>query len=105
MAAALIDEIARNGELLRESSDEGARQRLIEASDKLIQELENPIEKLARVGWGEPTRTAALRTAFELGLLTKLSDNPMSSTQLAEGTKAAPQLVGVRVTACSRACS
>ncbi|KAF2093148.1 S-adenosyl-L-methionine-dependent methyltransferase [Rhizodiscina lignyota] len=93
MAAALIDEIVKNGQLLRDSNDQTARQKIIAAASSLIEELEIPPEKLARIGWGEPSRTAALRTAFDLGILTKLGEEPMSSAQLAEGTKADPQLV------------
>lgn len=92
MAASLINDIVENGKLL-ESNDEAARLKIINAADKLIQELENPGEKLTRIGWGEPSRTAALKTAFELGLLTKLSEKPLSSAQLADGTKADPRLI------------
>lgn len=94
MAASLIDDIVENGKLMKESNDEAARVKVITAAGKLIQELENPGEQLARIGWGEPSRTAALKTAFELGLLKKLSQlKPLSSAQLADGTKADPQLV------------
>ena len=94
MAATLIDEIVKNGRLLKDSNDETARKEVINAATKLIQELENPGEQMTRIGWGEPTRTAALRTAFELGLLAKLADKPMNVAQLTEGTKADAQLVG-----------
>ena len=76
------------------AKDEAARLRVIHDAERLIQTLENPGEVLARIGWGEPSRTAALRTAFELGLLTRLSDSPVTSTELASGTEADPVLVG-----------
>ncbi|KAK2128743.1 S-adenosyl-L-methionine-dependent methyltransferase [Fusarium oxysporum II5] len=65
----------------------------IAAASALIQELENPGEQLARIGWGEPTRTAALRTLFDLGILQRLGEEPQSSEQLTAGTKADPVLV------------
>lgn len=95
MASALIDEIASSGKAFIDTNDEMARQKVIAAASALIQELENPGEQMARIGWGEPTRTAALRTAFELGLLKKLMDKPMGSVELADGTKADPALVGM----------
>ena len=94
MASKLLEEIATNGKQLIESGDNDARQKVIAAASAIIQELENPGEQMARIGWGEPTRTAALRTAFELGLFKKLAQNPQSSTDLASGTKADPSLVG-----------
>ncbi|KAI5464462.1 S-adenosyl-L-methionine-dependent methyltransferase [Mariannaea sp. PMI_226] len=93
MAASLLDAIATHGKAFLDSKDEGSRQATIAAAAAIIQELENPGEQLARIGWGEPSRTAALRTAFELGLLEKLSQEPQSSRQLATGTKAEPELV------------
>ena len=77
------------------SKAELERQRLIAAATKLIEVLENPAEKLARIGWGEPSRTAALQTAFELGVLDKLTDEPQDSKALAENTPADPLLVGM----------
>lgn len=74
-------------------SDDDRRQ-LIAAANKVVEHLETPAETLARIGWGEPSRTAALQTAFELGLLEKLSDLPQTSQTLAEGTPADPALVG-----------
>lgn len=94
MASELLKEIAASGEQFVNSNDNESRQRLIAAATALIQELENPGEQMARIGWGEPTRTAALRTAFELGLLKKLASEPLSSNDLANGTKADPLLVG-----------
>ncbi|CAN9416678.1 unnamed protein product [Alternaria alternata] len=76
------------------SKAELERQRLIAAATKLIEVLENPAEKLARIGWGEPSRTAALQTAFELGVFDKLTDEPQDSKVLAENTPADPLLVG-----------
>lgn len=73
------------------------RQQLIAAASKLIEDLENPAEKLARIGWGEPSRTAALQAAFELGILEKLGNLPQGSKALAEGTAADPALVGMSV--------
>ncbi|RMJ06856.1 hypothetical protein CDV36_013536 [Fusarium kuroshium] len=93
MAAALIDAVVSNGKVFTETGDEGARQQVIAAAAALIQELENPGEQLARIGWGEPTRTAAFRTGFELGLFKKLGEEPQSSEQLAAGTTADPVLV------------
>ncbi|KAJ4355342.1 hypothetical protein N0V95_003017 [Ascochyta clinopodiicola] len=77
-----------------ETKGDVERQQLIAAASKLINELENPAEKLARIGWGDPSRTAALQAAFELGLLQKLSEEPKKSGELAEGTGADPLLVG-----------
>ena len=71
------------------------RQQLIAAASTLIEDLENPAEELARIGWGKPSRTAALRTAFELGLLEKLGDEPKDCKALAEETGADPFLVGM----------
>lgn len=93
MSAPLINEIMASGTIFAESKDEAARQRLIASASSLIQELENPGEQMARIGWGEPSRTAALRTAFELGLLQKLADVPLDSERLAAGTKAERPLV------------
>ncbi|KAH6900562.1 S-adenosyl-L-methionine-dependent methyltransferase [Thelonectria olida] len=95
MASTFIDAIATNGKqfLDAQGQNEDARKSLIATASALIAELENPGEIMARVGWGEPTRTAALRTAFELGLLKKLTDKPASSEDLAAGTKAEPALV------------
>ncbi|KAI3321516.1 S-adenosyl-L-methionine-dependent methyltransferase [Xylariaceae sp. AK1471] len=93
MADSLLKEIAENGKLFIESKDDAARQKTIAVASALIQELENPGEQMARIGWGEPSRTAALRTAFELGLLKKLADKPQDSKQLATGTTADPALV------------
>ncbi|KAL6400972.1 o-methyltransferase [Ilyonectria robusta] len=95
MAFLLIDELATNGKLYLNTHDEVARKKLISAATELILTLENPGEIMARIGWGEPTRTAALRTAFELGLLEKLGENPVGSEALAAGTKADPTLVGM----------
>ncbi|CAN9170527.1 unnamed protein product [Alternaria alternata] len=78
------------------SKAELERQRLIAAATKLIEVLENPAEKLARIGWGEPSRTAALQTAFELGVFDKLTDEPQDSKVLAENTPADPLLVGIQ---------
>lgn len=94
MANKLLEEIATNGEEFVSSNDNESRQKLIAAAAALVQELENPGEQMARIGWGEPTRTAALRTAFELGLLKNLGPEPQSSGDLADGTKADPLLVG-----------
>ncbi|KAF4990452.1 hypothetical protein FDECE_14393 [Fusarium decemcellulare] len=93
MAAPLLEQIAANGKLFTESGDENARQAVIAAATSLIQELENPGEQLARIGWGEPTKSAAFRTAFELGILQKLADEPQGSEQLAKDTVADPVLV------------
>lgn len=73
------------------------RQQLIAAASKLIERLEKPAEKLARIGWSKPSRTAALPAAFELGILEKLGDLPKSSKTLAEGSAADPTLVGTFV--------
>jgi hypothetical protein len=79
----------------QETKAVGDRQQLIAAASKLIEDLETPVEKLARIGWGEPSRTAALQTAFELGLLEKLGNLPQTSQTLAEGTPADAALVGM----------
>jgi hypothetical protein len=104
MASDLLDVIARNGKAFQDTEDEVARRKTITAARALIASLENPAEQLARIGWGEPTRTAALQVAFELGLLEKLNDKPMSSTQLAEGTKGTPEIVGASHAAPRRGC-
>lgn len=94
MAANLILDITANGKQFLDSGDDGARQKIIAAASALITELENPGEQLARIGWGEPTRTAALRTAFELGIFKKLGEKPQDSKQLTVGTSADPALIG-----------
>ncbi|KAK5065109.1 hypothetical protein LTR84_000945 [Exophiala bonariae] len=73
----LLDIIASNGSLISPSAgngekEEAAKREVIKAANALIFALERPGDYLARVGWGEPSRTAALRTAFELGILAKL---------------------------------
>ncbi|KAF4448913.1 Sterigmatocystin 8-O-methyltransferase [Fusarium austroafricanum] len=93
MATSLLEALATNGKLFTETGDENARQKIIATASALIQELENPGEQLARIGWGEPTRTAAFRTLFDLGILQKLGEEPQSSEQLAAGTKADTVLV------------
>ncbi|KAF7554243.1 hypothetical protein G7Z17_g3064 [Cylindrodendrum hubeiense] len=93
MASSLIDELTTNGKVYLDNGDDEARKKVIAAASELILTLENPGEIMARIGWGEPTRTAALRTAFELGLLEKLGDKPLGSEILAAGTKADPTLV------------
>lgn len=95
MSASLLESLAVDGKYFEETRDENARQKVIAAASALIQELENPGEQLARIGWGEPTRTAALRTLFDLGILQKLGGEPQGSGQLAAGTKADPVLVGM----------
>ena len=95
MAALLLQSIAADGEKLLQTGDNLARQALIASASALIQELENPGEQLARIGWGEPTRTAALRTLFDLKILQKLGQAPQGSEQLAAGTEADPILVGM----------
>lgn len=95
MATPLIEDIAKNVRLVEDANDEEARKNIVAAANELIDKYEKPIDKLARFGWKEPSRMAALRTAFELGLFTTLEDEPMTSAQLAEGTKAEPLLVGM----------
>ena len=95
MAALLLESIAADGERFLQTGDNLARQDLIASASALIQELENPGEQLARIGWGEPTRTAALRTLFDLKILQKLGQTPQGSEQLAAGTEADPILVGM----------
>ncbi|KAF2828188.1 S-adenosyl-L-methionine-dependent methyltransferase [Ophiobolus disseminans] len=92
-STSLTTSIIRDLEAWETSPGEAQRHRLISSATKLIENLENPAEKLARIGWGEPSRTAALTAAFELGLLEKLREEPQTSTQLAEGTEADPLLV------------
>lgn len=70
------------------------RRQLIDIATQVVNVLENPAEKLARIGWGEPSRTAALQAAFELGLLDQLDNEPKSSQVLAANTVADPLLVG-----------
>jgi hypothetical protein len=76
---------------------DGDRRQLIAAASKLVEDLEIQAETLTRIGWGEPSRTAARQTAFELGLLEKLGDLPQTSQTLAEGTPADSALVGMIV--------
>jgi hypothetical protein len=94
-AKSLTSPLLTAAQAWEDTKGEDEKQRLIAAASKLIEELENPAEKLARIGWGEPSRTAALQTAFELGLLEKLNDEPKESKVLAEGTGADPLLVGM----------
>ncbi|KAB5578040.1 S-adenosyl-L-methionine-dependent methyltransferase [Coniochaeta sp. 2T2.1] len=93
MASTPLQFIAQDGELFLSSSNDLARLRVIAAAETLIREFENPGEQMAHIGWGEPSRTAALRTAFELGLMEKLGRKPMGSFELSEGTKADPDVV------------
>ncbi|KAM0235596.1 hypothetical protein ACHAP5_009682 [Fusarium lateritium] len=93
MSPSLFESLAIDGKHFTETGDENARQKVIAAASALIQELENPGEQLARIGWGEPSRTAALRTLFDLEILQKLGEKPQGSEQLAAGTKADPVLV------------
>ena len=95
MAALLLESIAADGERFLQTGDNSARQALIALASALIQELENPGEQLARIGWGEPTRTAALRTLFDLKILQKLGQTPQGSEQLAAGTESDPILIGM----------
>lgn len=95
MAAELIDTITQLGSVYLKDGDELARQNLIASASALIQKLENPGEQMARIGWGEPSRTAALRTAYDLGLLAKIGQQPVASDELAVQVKAAPELVGM----------
>lgn len=90
----LAAEISDSVRAFETSNDQTTRQNAIAAASRLIEELENPAEKLARIGWGEPSRTAALKSAFELGILSKLAEQPLSSAELAQGSSADPQLVG-----------
>lgn len=55
MSASLLESIAVDSKHFKETGDENARQKVIAAASALIQELENPGEQLARIGWGEPT--------------------------------------------------
>ncbi|KAJ6439554.1 O-methyltransferase [Purpureocillium lavendulum] len=93
MAAKLIDDIATLGRTFLDSDDGAARTSLIAAAEALIVELYTPFELAGRLGFGEPSRTAAVRVAFELGLLKGLADEPRTSEQLAAGTIADPVLV------------
>lgn len=95
MAAELIDNITQLGGVYLKDGDEATRQTLIASASALIQKLENPGEQMARIGWGEPSRTAALRTAYELGLLEEIGQRPIGSEELAVQVKAAPELVGM----------
>lgn len=93
--AAFLKDVATSGALFFSSKAEEARQQTIAAATALIHELETPPETLARIGWEEASRTAALQTAFELGILSKLdNETPRSSEELAKGTEADPALVG-----------
>ncbi|KAI8627846.1 S-adenosyl-L-methionine-dependent methyltransferase [Xylariaceae sp. FL1651] len=58
MANSLLKEITENGRLFIDSKDDVARQRTIAAASALIQELENPGEQMARIGWAEPALVA-----------------------------------------------
>ena len=93
MASELIDSITKDGRHFIDTQDEASRQRLLAAATSLIHKLETPSEKVARIGWGEPTQAAALRTAFDLGLLDKLNDEPLSTKALAAKTQADALLV------------
>lgn len=93
VAASIVD-IVQNSYLLQDPDNDAARKNIIAAASKLIVQLESPFEQLGRIAWGDPTKAAAFRTAFELGLLRKLAKEPMSSAELAEGTDADVELVG-----------
>lgn len=94
----LLESIQQNGSLIvngSEPMDETARTKLLAAATSLIHQLEKPGDILERIGWGEPSRTAALRVVFDLGLFAKLdSITPSTSAQLTEGIEADPVLVG-----------
>jgi len=91
--ASHAQDLLQNVQEWNSTSDDTARQRAIALATKIIDDLESPPEKLARIGWGEPSRTAALQAAFDLDIFPKLRDDPQSSAQLAKGTKADPLLV------------
>lgn len=93
-ATSLIHEINNNTYLLS-GNDKAAKKKIIAAAEGLIQELETPGEQLIRILWEGPGRTAALRVAFDLGILKKLSDKPQTSGELIEGTGADPVLIGI----------
>ncbi|KAL3959864.1 hypothetical protein ACCO45_004981 [Purpureocillium lilacinum] len=94
MAARHLEGIAALGEaFLLDPSDRAARLKLLDAADALAMELYTPFELVARITWGETSRTAALRVAFELGLLRNLDSEPQTSQQVATGTVADPVLV------------
>ena len=79
MDSSLVKEIVENSNLLQSSDDNVARLKAIMAAYKLASDLETPAEKTVRVAWGEPSRAAALKIAYELSLLSKLSDTPISN--------------------------
>ncbi|UNI20306.1 hypothetical protein JDV02_006406 [Purpureocillium takamizusanense] len=93
-AARLLDDVANFGKaFLGDPNDGEARLKLVAAAEALTLELYTPFEFAVRIGWGEASRTAAVRVAVDLGLLKKLSDEPQNSEQLAAGTVADPVLV------------
>jgi len=93
-AGPLTSSLIAAAQAWQDTKADSDRRHFIAAANKLVEDLETPAETLARIGWGEPSRTAALQTAFELGVLEKLSDLPQTGQTLAEGTSADSALVG-----------
>ena len=76
---------------------ERTRQEMIAKARSLISTLEAPMETILYMGMAEPARTAALRTAIDMGLFEKLAADggkEKNSQQLADATKTDPALIG-----------
>ena len=76
---------------------ERTRQEMIAKARSLISTLEAPMETILYMGMAEPARTAAVRTAIDMGLFEKLAADGgkgKNSQQLADATKTDPALIG-----------
>ena len=76
---------------------EKRRQEMIAKARSLISTLETPMETILWMGLAEPARTAAVRTAIDMGLFDQLAADGgkgKNSQQLADATKTDPALVG-----------
>ena len=76
---------------------ERTRQEMIAKARSLISTLEAPMETVLYMGMAEPARTAAVRTAIDMGLFEKLAADGgkgKNSQQLADATKTDPALIG-----------
>jgi hypothetical protein len=90
----LLQNIQKHGEA---ATDEAGRQALLSSAQALVTALESPIEKVARIGWYEPTIYNVLRVVLDLGLfeaMLKENRSAKTATKLAEMTNSDPRLLG-----------
>lgn len=66
--ATLLDQIVSTGKSYLDNEDDTARLELQEKISRLSIQLESPAEFVTKLGFAEPARNAALRTALELGI-------------------------------------